>query len=102
MVKMAQSLTSILRRWTNKDVIVSPQRVVQNAPVFDKKYKIILECKYDERAYDMLEWVNKFSNGAVDVKNKVKSTEPQTIQLMAYFAFEDLDDALIFRIKYSI
>jgi len=66
-------------------------------PEFDKKYKIIIKHKHTLEYHKMLEWVDNNSNGAVEVK-----LGGELVITDAYFAFEDPDDALVFRIKYEI
>jgi hypothetical protein len=54
----------------------------------------VLPFKFDEDFTEVLDWVNKNSNGKVAVR-KSSLREP-------YIAFENLDDALVFRIKYGV
>jgi hypothetical protein len=75
-------------------------------PVFDKKYKIILQFKRDDRYLDMIEWVDKNSNGSVDMKrnfalDQLGPTHLAAIQTI-FIGFEKEDDATFFKIKYSI
>ena len=66
-------------------------------PAFDTKYKTIVKRSYKPGWVQMLEWVNSNSNGLVAVKfNNRYGYEA------IYIGFEDLDDALFFKIKYSI
>lgn len=61
----------------------------------DPKYKFIVEKSFDERYYEMLEWVNKNSKKGVSI---LLVDKKDTSLLLA---FEDEDDALLFKIKYS-
>lgn len=72
--------------------------IAQNGqPVFDKKYKIVLKQDYVPEYISMLEWVDLNSNKSVDIKfNNAYGMES------IYIGFEDPDDALFFKIKYSI
>ena len=65
-------------------------------PLFDKKYKTIIHCAYDESYIEKVDWLNLNSKGAVDVKILTTSPPPKM-----FIAFEDESDALIFRIKYQ-
>ena len=62
-------------------------------PSFDKKYKTIVSCKYYAGYLEMLDWINQHSNKSVDVK-----FHNDTI----YIGFENYDDAIVFKIKYSL
>lgn len=62
-------------------------------PVFDTKYKTIIKCIYSAEYLTMLEWIDQHSIGLVDVKVPGDG--------WIYFAFEDPDDALVFKIMYS-
>lgn len=67
---------------------------------FDRKYKIIIKYYYGPRfnqQYDeeMVNWIQTNSNGSVDLKISDKSQH-------YYIGFEDPDDALFFKIKYSV
>ena len=64
--------------------------------LFDKKYKIIIKYNYGFDYTEMLDWVNKNSKGSVDIKFDSNATDHAL-----YLAFEEIDDALIFKIKYS-
>jgi len=94
---MGQHL-SILRRLLSKP----GSRVIDTVdcdgqPIFDKKYSIIIKRNYQPGYIDMLEWVNLNSNNSVDVKfNNAYGSEA------IYIGFENSDDALFFKIKYSI
>lgn len=64
-------------------------------PLFDEKYKTIINCTYDSSYMEKIEWLNLNSKGSVDVK-VLTSTPPPKM----FIAFEDESDALIFKIKY--
>jgi hypothetical protein len=63
---------------------------------FDKKYKTVVRCKSTPEYMSMLEWVNSNSYGAVDVWFHDAPV------IMIDVAFENIDDALVFKIKYSV
>jgi len=65
--------------------------------LFDKKYKIIIEYNYGFDYTEMLGWVNKNSKGSVDIK-----FDSNSLKSLLYLGFEELDDALVFKIKYSV
>jgi hypothetical protein len=67
-------------------------------PVFDKKYKIVIKCKFTDEYFKMVDWVNENSQGLVDIRFNAATNEIDTV----FVAFEDLDDALVFKIKYSL
>lgn len=65
---------------------------------FDKKYRTIVSVKSSPEYMEMLEWVDANSHGSVDVWfNAPVLSDTIVIDV----AFENLDDALIFKIKYS-
>lgn len=64
--------------------------------VFDAKYKTIVSVKSNLAYLEMLDWVNSNSHGSVDVWFN-DTPDGVIIDL----AFEDVDDALIFKIRYS-
>jgi len=98
MGKMVQLFLTIRRALSTKKIV--PVEVITSpVPVFDKKYKIIVKCKYTPLHAEMLEWVNNNSNGSVDVQCRgsfVTGLED------AYFGFQESGDALFFKIKFSI
>jgi Ni,Fe-hydrogenase III component G len=64
-------------------------------PKFDKKYKVVVKSKYSHDFFEKLEWAQVNSHGSVDVG---RSEDNEWI----YFAFEESDDALFFKIKYRV
>ena len=62
---------------------------VFSEPIFDKKYKIIVKCKYTPSHTEMLECVKYQGSFVTGLEN-------------AYFGFQDSGDALFFKIKYSV
>ena len=66
-------------------------------PVFDKKFKTILEYRCSPGYTEMVDWAHMNSSGAVDVKFYIGFGHG--IENI-YFGFEDEHDALIFRIKF--
>lgn len=77
----------------------SMESLIEEKPkhVFDRKYKTIVSVKSKITYVEMLDWVNKNSNGSVDVWF---NDTPDGVIIDV--AFEDPDDALIFKIKYSV
>ena len=65
--------------------------------LFDEKYKTIIKYNYDPNYTEMLDWVNRNSKGSVDIKFDNDSSK-----CALYLGFEEPDDALIFKIKYSV
>jgi hypothetical protein len=62
---------------------------------FDKKYKIVIGVNPTASYLEMTDWINSNSNGPVDVRFNDNG-------VITHFAFVDVDDALIFKIKYSV
>jgi len=62
-----------------------------------RKYKTVVTVKSRPEYMEMLEWVNSNSLGSVGVWFN-DSAEGPIIDV----AFEDPDDALVFKIKYSV
>ena len=61
-------------------------------PELDKRFKIVIDKVQDQYYYEMIDWLNLNTKGNVDIKpfgNKVR------------IGFEEMDDALYFRIKYG-
>jgi hypothetical protein len=67
-------------------------------PEFDKKYKVVIRCKYDDDYIEKVNWVHKNSKDLVKIQVTGNSFEMTDI----FFAFENQDDALVFKIKYSV
>jgi hypothetical protein len=65
-------------------------------PAFDKKYKVVLCYNFDRSHWDRVEWVDKNSNGLVEVK-----FPDESVARIVYFGFENEDDATFFKIKYG-
>lgn len=63
-------------------------------PEFDKKYKVVVEYQLEHEYVSILDWLNTHSSGSVDIK----ITEGRGYKM--YVAFEDPNDALIFKIRY--
>ena len=64
--------------------------------VFDKKYKTVVSVRSTWSYLEMIDWVNSNSNGLVDVWF---NDTPDGV--IIDIAFTELDDALVFKIKYS-
>jgi hypothetical protein len=91
MGKMAQLLSSVRKLFEPKveEEIFEPIK----QPVFAEKYKTIVKCEGSPNYLTMLHWVDENSKGDVDVRRPGDG--------WIYFAFEDPDDALVFKIMYS-
>lgn len=63
-------------------------------PKFDKKYQVVVEYHIEQEYVSILDWLNTHSSGSVDIK----ITEGRGYKM--YVAFENPDDALIFKIKF--
>jgi hypothetical protein len=73
---------------------LGPKASVSSIGDFDKKYSIVVKCPYSEATFPgILYWLNENCVGAVDIK---------MIFDTLLVGFEDSDDALIFKIRYSI
>lgn len=94
MEKMAQLFRTIQQVFaTKKKIEISTS---DGEPVFDKRYKEIVRQSYTPNYLDMLDWVNRNSNNSVEVKfNNTYGHEG------IYIGFENADDALLFKIRYS-
>jgi hypothetical protein len=74
---------------------------------FKKPYKILMDCDITSRHVETLDWVNRNTKGNVQVKLlKVQLVgEKWAVSPVgfdrAFFAFDNKDDALVFRIKYG-
>lgn len=64
-------------------------------PKFDKKYKIVIWVNPAASYLEMTDWINSNSNGPVDVRFNDNG-------VVTHFAFANTDDALVFKIKYSL
>jgi len=75
----------------------STELLIEERPkhTFDKKYKVVVNVKSTPSYTEMLDWVNSNSNGLVDVRFNDNG-------VVTDLAFTDPDDALVFKIKYSI
>lgn len=76
---------------TEEQVSVSP------TVTFDKKYKTIVKCDYSDGYTEMLYWLDENSDKSVDVKFE-NAYGSESI----FVGFENSDDALLFRIRFSI
>jgi hypothetical protein len=79
-------------------------------PVFEDRFQTVLEYPLDNRYHDMGEWVDKNSTGNVSIKlsppqgnvEDVWYAPAGIIRKRVFFGFENSDDALFFKIKYSV
>ena len=84
-------------RFSKTQLLSQPE--IDTRPVFDPKYKTVIRCEAGPTYLEMLEWVHKNSSGSVDVKFSIGFGYGVDA---VYLGFEDTDDALIFKIKYSV
>jgi hypothetical protein len=75
---------------------------------FDKKFKIIIDCDITDKQMEMLYWLNNNTIGVTVVKFlKAHQISGQWVTTYegkdrCFVAFENLDDALVFKIRYRI
>jgi hypothetical protein len=69
---------------------------IESPPVFDGMFKHVVVIKEKPDYMNMIDWVNQNSHGAVDVR--FVDIGPTNL---IYFAFSDINDSLIFKIKFS-
>lgn len=69
-------------------------------PVFDEKYKTIIKCRFRPDYTEMLDWVNKNTIESAEVKFQYRLGYEEHPRYICV-GFENKDDALVFRIKYS-
>lgn len=75
-------------------------------PVFEDRFETVLEYPYDERYLEMVDWIDKNSKGTVSIQ--LLPTYEQILQSKyvlkkkVYVGFENTDDAIFFKIKYSV
>jgi hypothetical protein len=80
---------------------------VDNVPVFDKKYKTIVVIDSNVgmvRYTEIMQWLQENAAGNVSVQvtsNTGSYCDPSEDYFRTYYAFENSDDALFFRIKYK-
>ena len=75
---------------------VQPSITSTKQHVFDRKYKTVVSVKSTWSYLEMIDWVNKNSYGSVDVWF---NDTPNGV--IIDIAFENSNDALVFKIKYS-
>lgn len=70
--------------------------IKKDIPIFDKKYKKIIHFQYEDvKSYiEIIEWVNKNTKNSVDIKPSIETNS-------FYIAFENVNDSLLFKIKYG-
>lgn len=94
-MKILNILQNLFNKKSDKEENCKIEEVI---PKFDKKYKIILHYLEDDSYFEKLDWVNKNSNGLVDMQ-VIQHTGQALCHI--YYAFENEDDATFFRIKYG-
>ena len=65
---------------------------LQNTPIFDRKYKTIIDFPSTVSDIEKIMWLHEHASK--------KSIDMQVVDGIVYIAFEDDSDALIFRIKF--
>lgn len=98
MGKMAQ-LWNLLRKGEVNETSTEQNIIEKFVPVFDKKYKTVVEVDHTAHITEMIYWLHENCNGSVDV---VYSPDVVDEPKKVFFGFENKDDALIFRIKFSL
>ena len=66
-------------------------------PAFDKKYKTVIVIDYTLKYSEMMYWLDNNSKGLVDIK--INHTQNKQA---VHIGFENTDDALFFKIRFSI
>jgi len=69
--------------------------------VFDNKFRTVVKCVYSERYPEILDWLHSNTSGAVDIKLDY-ALAPDVRPMDIFVGFENVDDALVFKIKFSI
>ena len=75
---------------------------------FDKNYKIILDRPMLHDHVEMIDWINKNSIGKVSIRlySAYKMKQGWVISPVGksrvFIGFENLDDAIVFKLKYLI
>lgn len=83
---------------TMSPLLIEPQ---ENLPVFDKKYKSIVVYSQSEKYYEITEWLEKNTAGLVSIKLSDELAFFGASNSKMYIAFENSDDALLFKIKFQ-
>ena len=108
MGKMAQLFHTIQTAFSTKKEVEIQHPL---SSYFDKKYKTIICRKLSDNDQEIIEWINKNSNGMVSVRVLSGRSVSDGIGWYPHpvgpitrmcLGFEDPDDALFFKIKYSI
>jgi hypothetical protein len=71
-----------------------PSHQNQAVPAFDTKYKVVVKYQYEHEYVSIIDWLNNHSSGSVDIK----ISEGRGYEM--FVAFENPDDALVFKIRY--
>lgn len=77
---------------------------------FDSKYKTIIAINIGIDYIEILDWINKNSKGLVHIQihtaeklgDEWIKSEAHIAKKMAFIGFQNSDDALYFKIKYSV
>lgn len=101
------SITNLIEKLFRKKPVEPVE--AKASSMFDRKYKTVLKFTKTTEYSSMIDWVDKNSTGLVSIR-QVSATlkiDPSTggflqINSTVYVGFENEDDAIFFRIKYSI
>lgn len=99
MVQFFHTLRRLLTRTPDsaKQPLPPDSIIYRKHPLFDARFKIVIEHPRDDGYYQLLEWVNSNSHGSVQMAYEADHGGERI-----FIAFEDPDDALFFKIKYSV
>ena len=92
---------------TQEEHVKEEDESTEVMPMFADRFTTILQCDYDENSIEMLDWINRNSISGVEVKiyPPERMYFAQTAKIkkrIIYIGFENTDDALFFKIKYSL
>jgi len=83
-----------------KDQIVEDITIDNGYPVeFDSNFKTIVRHDLNEYFPEIVDWIDKNSSGRVSIKCDTKDKKNRLETL--YIGFENSDDALVFKIRFS-
>jgi hypothetical protein len=105
-----RKLFGFLTKESNKeeDIISFEMKPKYIKGYFDGKYKIILDRELLPDHVEMIHWINENSIAGVAIRiySAYKMEKGWVLSSVGknrvFIAFEDLDDALVFKIKYSV
>ncbi len=105
MVKMEQLLRLFRPARPKPDADAPPVKLAEDA--FDSSYGVLIVSDIKAHHTTVLDWINQNSSGKVQVQI-INAQQEFGLWVVspggysrAFFAFENSDDALVFRIKYG-